>query len=256
MNFTVSHVYNAFGEEKTRTTKIDATNSLVHSYTYDRRGLLKTTVWDAAGINSIETRSYDAFGRLTGVTDPNTNPTATEYDKRGRVIKVTDPLTKFFDYTYDAFDRVLTQKDKLGKITAYAYDTAQRKVSITTPENVVMTNTRNAHGETVSVSDGNTVIKTYVYDKNGNLKTATDASGTALSRTTQSNTYDKADRLIETLDARTNKTTYTYQADKRDFTRTVDSGGLNLNTIYSFDGKGQQVTVTDANLMVTRTESG
>ena len=78
--------YNAFGENDVSVTQIDATRSVRHEYTYDNRGLLTSTKWDAAAAASARTeaRVYDAFGRLTQVTDARGNISKFEYDRLGR----------------------------------------------------------------------------------------------------------------------------------------------------------------------------
>ena len=53
--------------------------------------------------------------------------------------------------TYDAFGQVLTRTDRLGKTTTFAYDDVNRKVTVTTPEGIVTSVTKNRFGQQVTV---------------------------------------------------------------------------------------------------------
>ncbi len=86
-----------------------------------------------------------------------------------------------------------------------------------------------------------TIRRRDVYDANGQLKTVTNAAGSA------SQSYDRAGQKIETTDANGIKTAYTYDAAGRMLTRTVDPTGLNLTTKTFFDGGGQAIWQQDAN---------
>jgi YD repeat-containing protein len=221
---------------------------LTRTYAYDHRGLQTQTASDPSGLNAVVTAQYDAFGRATQTTDANGNVRSFVYDRLGRVVATTDP-SGTRTVTYDAFSRTLTQVDGLANQTTYAYNDTARTITVTTPENIVTTTARNRLGETLTITDGRTnVAVTYVYDKNGNVKSVTNAAGSALGKR-----YDNANRVIETTDANGVKTTYVFDAANRVLTRTVDPSGLNLVTTYTYDGKGQTITVTDANGTVTQT---
>ncbi|MDQ0045676.1 LysM peptidoglycan-binding domain-containing protein [Variovorax boronicumulans] len=237
--------YNAFGDLTTRTLALGGGQQLVQSMTVDRRGLVTSTVSDAAGLNAITSAVYDAFGRLTSSTDANFNLRQQRYDRLGRTVGTIDAVLGVRSSTYDAFDRVLTQTDALNQVTTFTYDKALRSVAIKTPENITVTTVYTRHGQKQSVVDGNLNTTTYAYDKDGHLLSTT----TALTST--SSTYDRAGRLATTKDANGTIVTLAYDAANRVLTRTVDATGLNLITIYAYDPKGQQYTVTDPNGVVT-----
>jgi YD repeat-containing protein len=243
---TTTYTYNAFGELKTSNAPISATQSLTHDYFYDKRGLLTNTIWDSAGLNIQETRTYDAFGRFKTLKDANNHTTEYTYDRLGRQISVKDPLTFTHSVSYDAFGHTLSQTDALGRITNYSYNDTNRSFTITTPESVVTTTTQNRHGQTVTVTDGNLNTTTYTYDKNGNLTGSTvDPNGLTLTTT---HAYDRANRKLETTDANGNKTQFTYDAANRLLTKVADpgTGKLNLTIQYGYDGQGRTLTVTEA----------
>jgi YD repeat-containing protein len=239
----VSFAYNAFGELYTKTDSIDATATLITDLTYDRRGLLKQTRWDQALLNVTEGRNYDAFGRLTQLTDGRLNVVKRyEYDTLGREVAHTESSTTDRTVTsYDAFSRVRKVWDALGNLTQYDYTDTNPSMTITTPEGVVVTTTFNRHGQRLTVvAAGNTT--TYAYDLNGNLTSATDTKGTI-----ETHTYDRGGRELTRIDARGTTTLFAYDAANRVFQRTEDSGGLALLTQYTFDGQGRVIQVDEPN---------
>ncbi|HEY5723948.1 MAG TPA: LysM peptidoglycan-binding domain-containing protein [Allosphingosinicella sp.] len=254
--------YNAFREMTSRVDPLDSTNPAItasSAFGYDRRGLLKSETRDSAGgLQLLTSFGYDAFGRRTSETDPALELRKTAYDRIGRVVSRTDAANAVERFTYDARGNMLTSTDRTNKVTTYTYDRFNRKVTMTTPEGLTITTIRNAHGErtdvtqTVMIVPGPapdvTTTTTYGYDKNGNLKTVTDAAGQRV------NNYDKAGRLFEEIDGRGIKTSYSHDAANRIVTRKVDDGGLNLTTTYEYDGQGRQFLITDPTDMVTKVE--
>ncbi|WP_235365013.1 LysM peptidoglycan-binding domain-containing protein [Sphingomonas sp. ERG5] len=245
--------YNAFREWTSRIDTLTAAGSptgLTERTTiraYDQRGLMEAETLDATGAGALALLTgftYDAFGRVIMVTDPNLHSIQTSYDRAGRVAKVTDALLRDTGYTYDGRGNVVKIKDRNGKDTTFSYDAFNRSVVMTTPEGLMTTSTVNAYGQKISVSDPAGRTSTWSYDKDGNLDITKDASGTTIA----DNQYDTAGRLSQTTDARGTVTRYTYDAANRTLTRTIDagSGTLNLVTTYEYDAKGQQTLVTEA----------
>src|SRR5689334_1348097 len=68
---STTYSYNAFGQESSRVAKVDNLRTRTSSNTYDSRGLLIQSRPDITGIDPTESRTYDAFARLTSVTDAN-----------------------------------------------------------------------------------------------------------------------------------------------------------------------------------------
>ena len=251
---TVSHAYDAFGDEIKRADSIDSSTSLAHAYEYDRRGLQTKVTWDPTvgsltGLNISNTTQYDAFGRATTTVDGLGKTEVMAYDKLGRMVTDIDRLNNKSTTTYDAFDRVVTQTDRTAALnkTIYAYDDTKRSVTVTTPEGLTFKTIHNQHGQTDSVTDTLGNITSYQYDKNGNLKIVTRQSEDKTLSTTTKSDYDAANHLVKTTDADGNQVAYAYDGANRVLTRAVDPAGLNLQTSYAYDGKGQQINVTDPN---------
>jgi YD repeat-containing protein len=235
----VSHDYDAFGNEVLRTTKLTASLNVATQFSYDRLGRLLSTTADPGGLARVTRREYDAFGRVITARDGNGNAASYQYDKLGRTI-----LTQNADGTsttgLDAFGNIVWQQDALGRRTTFAYNTENRSVTMTTPDGVSVITTRNRHGQTIAVRDGNGNDTVYTYNASGLLLTT--AAGGAVVK----NTYDKLSRLVETTDARGVRTAHVYDPLGRVYTTTVDVGGLALTTNYRFNSLGQQYIVIDA----------
>ncbi len=248
---SVTLTYNAFGENDVSVTQVDATRSVRHEYTYDNRGLLGSTKWDAAsgGFGFTEARIYDAFGRLTQITDQRGNIAKVEYDRLGRTTATVDQLGGRRLTTYDGFSRTLTTRDALSNTTTYSYDDSTRTMTVTTPEGVTASTVINRHGQTLSMTAaGNTT--SYTYDRDGNLTATSDGVGAL-----EGKTYDRAGRVLTYTDARGIQTSFTYDAADRVLTSRQDSatGGLALTTTYVYDGAGRLTDVTEPNGRLTRT---
>lgn len=252
--------YNAFGELETQVqqlasaTQSAAAHELTVTNVYDHRGLLKESHSVGSDVSTLEQRDYDAFGRLTKVTDPNGNVSKQEYDRLGRIIVTRDAVeiahSTGHSTCYDAFDRVLSTTDALGNKTTYEYDEDERSVVMTTPELVSVTTTHNRHGQQLTVAAaGNTTV--YSYDANGQLTEVSDSLSAFDGRPLEVRTYDRAGREITSSDALGIKTTFTYDAVNRVLCRIEDDGGLSLTTHYTYDGNVMRVV--EPNGKVTET---
>jgi YD repeat-containing protein len=238
--------YSAFGQLTQRSDTVGADTS-----SYDRRGLLISTVADAStGKLNLQTqRMYDAFGRLTQTTDARGIITSKRnYDRLGREVSTVDALNITRGTTYDAFSRVLSQTDGRGQTTTTTYNSAASSFTVTTPEGISTTTVTNRHGQTVSITDGRGATTTFDYDSDGQLKTKTAPVVGA-----SSFTYDAAGRLTAEVDARGTTVSYTYDAADRVLIRTVDPSGLNLQTSYTYDAIGRVAIVRDGMLGATST---
>ncbi len=252
LGYATTYGYNSFLEEISRTSPTNGANTVFNTTAYTQRGLVKSSTVDSGGLSLLSQFGYDAFGRLVQTTDARGINRSNGYDRAGRIVTMTDGLSSSQTTTYDALSNVLTRSDKRGNVTTYATTAFNRQTTITTAEGVATTIKRNAYGQTISIKDGRNIETTYSYDKDGNLKTSTDSSGSLNLATT--NSYDKAGRILETTDPRGIKTAFTYDAANRVLTRKVDSasGGLALMTTYQYDAKGQVITTTDPSGVVTQ----
>lgn len=249
--------YNAFGELVTQQDmEADGTTARrTTAWTYDARGQATAMTQSGGGLSRTTLTTYDAFGRAITRTDARGTTTSIGYDRVGRVITQSTTISgraEASSLSYDAYGRIVTQTDALGNVTTYAYNDANRSMTMTSPEGVSVTTTRNRHGEAVTVSQtlpgGGTSTTTTAYDKDGNVTSVTDALGKVTS-----NEYDTRGLLAATVDASGRRVEYRYDAAGRVLQRIEDPGAgkLNLTTTTTYDAQGRQVRVTDASGRVT-----
>lgn len=153
--------------------------------------------------NPRKTWEYDPLGRVLAVTDELGRRTAHEYDASGRKTKTTYPDTNFESWAYDAQGNLLSYTDQSGRVTRHQYDALNRRVKTILPDDTPSDLTDNPVAETV-------------YDSAGNVIAEIDALG----RRTDYE-YDAAGRRVrvispEVVDATTGVPTrpeFTYQFD-------------------------------------------
>lgn len=89
------------------------------SYIYDRFGQL-TSMGDGA---NLWYWTYDAAGRETGATDPDSGARTTTYDAAGRTATTTDAMGTVTTYTYDKLDRPTAKTVSVGGAPAKTLET-------------------------------------------------------------------------------------------------------------------------------------
>ena len=208
---TTFDAYDADGQP-TRTTD---PNGVATSYVYDLRGRLRTRTINAGNPGAETTAfDYDNAGQLAKVTLPDASSVRYQYDAAHRLTEVVDSLGNVIQYTLDAMgnrikEDVFDPADRLMKTQQRVYDALDRLYSDI-----------GAAGQR----------STYVYDGNGNLKTA----GDPLNRNTVL-THDPLNRLSTSTDAAGGVIQYGYDAADR-LLSVKDP--LNLATAYAYDGLG------------------
>ena len=233
LNRTRSFAYDIFGSQLT-TTEADGTTT---SFTYDARGLLKTTRRTLDGNDFIsEVRQYDAGGRTTSVTDAVGEITSYQYDELNRADLVTFPDGTTRGVTYDAHGNVKQVVDRNGTIIAQTY----------TPTDKVATRSIQAAPGVLGAGQ-----ESYVYDVRDLLLSATTDAGGGH---TVTSTYDTLGRrLTETLDGRT--TSYDYDSQVvTPMSRTTPNGST---VTYDYDGLRRIDRITrDSTIVAQRTYEG
>ncbi|MFC6878983.1 MULTISPECIES: RHS repeat-associated core domain-containing protein [Actinomadura] len=139
------------------------------AFTYDGPGNLNSAKNALAAEAKL---SYNSDGTVKDSTDPGngSNSATYGYDGNHQLTSVTPPTgntLKKKTFTYDGYGRLATATDGNGKKTTYTYDANDRVL-------------------TIAYSDGTPTV-TYTYDKAGNLKLRTDATGTTTWSYTQRN---------------------------------------------------------------------
>jgi RHS repeat-associated protein len=189
----------------------DQTTYYMTEYTYDNIGNM-TSFTDANGNttyyeNSLfgitqtiypdlttETFSYDGIGNILQKTDSNGTITYTynavyqligvqypdhsitfEYDSNGNRIRMTDPQGDT-SYNYDSRNRLLSETRAIeGELytVGYTYDAASRLISVTYPDQTVITYEYDALNRLIAIPG----YAEFTYDANSHLETMTYSNG-------------------------------------------------------------------------------
>jgi len=160
---------------------------------------------------------------LTSLTTPRGFTTTNNYDPdTGSLLQQTDALGNVTSYSYDGNGNLLTRIDALGNVMSNLYDGLGH-----------MTNTT-----TIDAVRGVLNSTALTYDTNGNQlsKSITRTTPSGSQALTTSYTYDKENRLIETMhpDGSTNVTIYTIGLNKP----AVEIDPLGRQTLHLYDERG------------------
>src|SRR6185437_11118197 len=155
--------------------------------------------------------------------DPSRTTTST-YNTHGQLATTTDPMGNVTSDTYDAMGNLATTTDPSGVVTAFTYD-ADGKPLTTTVDGYT-------GNPSAPIPAENLVTISRAYDPAGRLASVTNVAGT-----TTAFSYFGDDRLASSYivgsgGAKTNVTTYGYDAAGNQVTETSPTG-LVLNASYN-----------------------
>ena len=205
-------------------------------YTYDALGNLLTVTQDAqASSGSQQARSYvyDAWGRLTSETNPETAQIAVNYT---------------YDYSSScastSYGDLVKRVDAIGNITCYAYDALHRPVSIsyTTTGQTVTTPTKYFVYDTATVNN-----QTMQYAKTRLAEAYTGPSSAKI--TDEGFSYTKRGELTNVYELTPHSSPTYYNASQTYWANgapNVLGGNIGLPTsiTYGADGEGRSSTVS------------
>lgn len=218
--------------------------------------------------------TYDSKGRLTKISDQSGQRYLTlAYSGNGtRIVSLTDHTGRRVSYGYDSNNNLVSVTDTLGKIWRYTYDSSHRILQVLDPNNAIIERTEyDAQGravrqydgennlvvELIYNSDGTTTVKdalnqteTHVYDSRKTLKSQTDPTGAATSRT-----YDSNFRPTAMTDENGNSTSLVWDANGADLLQVKDP--LNGVVSLTYEANHKPISVVDQNNhLTTYTYSG
>ncbi|WP_312252927.1 RHS repeat-associated core domain-containing protein, partial [Stenotrophomonas sp.] len=227
-----------------------------------RKGDLRS-VTNALG-QTVETLSYDAYGRplsvkeangvvtdygyhargwptsvtVRGATTAEDRSTQISYWPTGQVQQITEPDGSSVTYVYDAAQRLTDIEDSAGNTVHYTLDNAGNRLKEDTLDaggtlRRTLARTFNTIGQLTALKDAGNHATGFTYDANGNPQTVTDA----LQRVT-SQQYDPLNRLAQTLqDVGGVEAEIRSQYNALDqVTQVTDPKGL--HTTYAYNGFG------------------
>ena len=177
---------------------------------YITEGIGITRVQDPTG-NTL------TYGR-NGILHSNGQSVAFTRDAAGRITAITDPAGKQIVYAYSASGDLTSVTNRTQAVSKFNYNRSHGLVDYTDPQG--------------------TLAARYVYDADGRLIAAYDATGRAVEMT-----HDTANNREVVKDRRGNVTTYTYDA-AGNVVEKIDA--LNRKTTYTYDALGNETATTDA----------
>lgn len=276
----------SYGTGGTLSTVTDAFGHALQ-FAYNTAGRLSTVTLPGGGqIQYV----HDSFGRMTTVTYPGSVSRQYHYENakfRWLLTGVTDESSqRFATFTYDTEGRV-TASSHAGGADAYSFSYgsatsstitdplgASRTLSFTNAKGVyklssstapgtgcgtVKNSTYDANGNLATRKDFNNNQTSYTFDPVRNLETSrTEAVGTADARTITTQ-WDAVYRLPAQIDEPGRRTTYTYDANGNQLTRTVTDLATSQSRTwtYTYNLNGQVLTVdgprSDVNDVTTYT---
>lgn len=253
------------------------------SYQYDTLG--RRTEMTVGGQAPV-TYTYDTNSRLLSITQIPLPPVAIEYDALGRRTLLALPNGASTEYKYDSASRLtaLIYRNALGPLgeLTYQYDAAGRRIGVggfyanTLLPHPILSAVHEAANRLVAFDS-----KMMTFDRQGNLASVADASGTTLFTwdarnrlTSLSGPGVSANFLYDPSGRRASKiingTRLDYQYDRADIVRELGNGTLvnylrslaideiltrNQGEFYLADAIGSVVTTTDNAGMVATSYS-
>ncbi|MBS1955275.1 MAG: hypothetical protein JST89_13905 [Cyanobacteria bacterium SZAS-4] len=218
---------------KNLTSFTDA-NSKVFTYQYDQPGRMTKYFLPANPAVAIVTNNYDSLSRVQ--TQTNSRSQVWTYYFAGSRTEETDPLGKSTIKYLNKFGSTLREINALGQEIKNEFDGLGRMIKATQPE-------------------GNSVQ--WVFDNFNNPLSITKVpkTGSGLSNIVNSFTYHPTYNKVATAtDGNGNVTTFTYDPSTGNLL-TVQKptvGGLTPQVTYTYNARGQILTITDETGVVTQ----
>jgi YD repeat-containing protein len=224
-----SITYNTAGQPLT------VTNAKGETTTYGYSNGYLQSVTRAGATVSL---TYDAFGRVRTVTQPDGYAVTTDYDGLNRVTKTAYPDGTFEQYTYQHLD-LATERDRLGRITRHYYDRARRRTSTRDPLGRVTQLAWCGCGQLKALIDGNGRRTSWEPDAQGRVVREVRADGV----TDTTYTYDLRGRLKTITDPKAQTTTYACFADDRVASVTYTNAAVSTPSVsFTYDAAYPRVT--------------
>jgi RHS repeat-associated protein len=196
---------------------------------YDQRNQVRHS--DTQGFDGSAIRTsmyYDLLGRVT-------------YKSRPYYAGATYSQIHWTTYSYDVLNRVLVETYPDASTMSHAYHGFS--TTDTNALNQTKTTLKNSQGQTVSVTDTQGNVTSYVYEPFGNLAQVTDAAGNITTYT-----YDTRGRKVTSNDPDMGSWSYTYDVLDQLKTKTDAAGQV---TTVTFDVLGRMTQRVEPDLTST-----
>jgi RHS repeat-associated protein len=193
---TTAYGYDATGATASRVTTVGGVEAASATYIRDALGRIQTKTETILGVTRIEDYTYDAAGRLIGVTRNGAPFAAYTYDINGNRLTATTAAgtsTAAYDgqdrllsttgatYAYTPSGRLLTRTQSTGT-TTYGYDGLGNLTSVTLPDSTVVSYLHDAGGRRIGRRVNGLLTHAFVYQGRLRPVAEVDASGAVLTR--------------------------------------------------------------------------
>ena len=188
------------------------------------------------------TYRFTAAGRLTSITDLNSNQLALAYDGSNRLQTVTGEGGVAITLGYDAQSRLSTLTDPADAVWTYGYDAAGDLTSVTDPEGGVREYAYTDHRLTVVTDEADNIEQENTYDDVGRVTLQTDAADETIT-VAYSTPGQGATRITDPEGGQA-----TYHFDR--FARTahaVDPTGKVISNVFDANGNLDKVIDPEGN---------
>jgi RHS repeat-associated protein len=249
-------------DAKHRVTSVTDPTQRTTLFTYSGVDPRPVTVTDPGG---KVTRLVYEHGDLVSMTDPLGHTTTEFADAAGRTSRVTDALGRTAELEYAPSGHLLSATDHKGNATKLQYNENGSIAKITDARGGEIRATYDEMEQLATYTDANDETESVLRDIEGNITSLTDRRGVrtvfrhdALSReifagfgahsggggddefaSTQSYSWDQANRLTSVDDSESGTTTISY--DGRDLSTQVSSPDADLT--YEFDAAGRRTSM-------------
>ena len=239
--------------------KIDREGNLIAAYKYDT---MQNVIEAVDYFNNKTTNTYNQLGLLEKTTDPLGRVSRFKYDKLGRLTQAIDALNGISKQSFDADGNQKSFTDPNNNTTELKHDKAGNLTEIKTASGSTTKYVYDANGLLIKEINGRGQVRTYSYNKNGQVATIKDDAGT-ITYTYDANgnpttisengitikmAYDEMNRLISYDDGRGNKLTYSYDSVGNLKSITYPDG---KTVTYDYNKANQLIKVTDWNNRTT-----
>lgn len=229
-------------------------------YLYEDGRLVKAVRPDGQAIEY----EYSFNGKLRKVINPRGICVLTNmYDRNDRTIRQTFPDGSVMSYDYDDEKQTVTMTERNGAKSVYHHDEAYRnyKAEHTNGTEEFEYNDRS---QKTKVRDKNGNVTRFTYDDRGNVTSVVNALGTKITLTYNrqnkpvtikldgksllKNVYDKNGNLIETTDAKGQKTRLAYDGNGN-ATKIIQADGSIIEIAYDKRGNVKSLTNPDGSVV-------
>ncbi|WP_080437956.1 LysM peptidoglycan-binding domain-containing protein, partial [Burkholderia ubonensis] len=262
---TTHAVYDVAGNLVEQTRAYGTAQAVTARYVYDAAGRQVAAI-DARGVELAQQDTVWAFAerQARGIVDKagkaltaaqlsddqkrllqQAYSSTQAYDAAGRLIEKVDALHNTTRYRYDAFGNQVVVTDPLSATTVKFYDKLNRLIAQVSPDNWVVGTQYNGFGEVTQVTDYrlarpgvlDNVWKLDGWKSDPSQVLPPSDSADAVTRME----YDKAGRLIKSIDAEGHVESYEYNVQGDRIRRTNKLDGV---FTYTYDRLGLLVTET------------